>query len=127
MPYLIAAIALLCLLGLHLWWQRRYRELRDQSERAASELEARQQALFNSMPEGVLILDGDERILMANVSLQRLLKLTNNVHGQTVAEALRIEPLSDLVRRLRDEPSVIGCESSCPARRSVGFRSTPRG
>ena len=114
MPYLIAAIAFVCLIALHVWWRRKYQQLRDQDQRAASEREARQQALLNSMPEGVLILNENERIQMANVSLQRLLKLTDNVHGKSVEEALRVEALTDLVRRLREEPAVIGCEFELP-------------
>jgi two-component system, OmpR family, phosphate regulon sensor histidine kinase PhoR len=114
MPYLTTVIALLCLIALHLWWLRRFRKLRDQHDRAVQEREARQQALFDSMAEGVLIVDRNERIQLANSSLQRLFKLTMDVRGQTISEAYKIETLSELLKRLRDEPAVHGCEFELP-------------
>jgi two-component system, OmpR family, phosphate regulon sensor histidine kinase PhoR len=114
MPYLIAAIALICLTALHLWWRQRFRRLRAQHDRELTDREARQQALFDSMAEGVLILDRDERIKMANPSLHRLFKLATDVRGQTILEAFRIETLSELVKRLREEPAVHGCEFELP-------------
>jgi two-component system, OmpR family, phosphate regulon sensor histidine kinase PhoR len=114
MPYLIAVIALLAAVGLQVWWIRWFRKLHDQHNRALQEREARQQALFDSMAEGVLILGRDERIQMANTSLQRLFKLTTDVHGQSILEAFKIETLSELVKRLREEPAVHGCEFELP-------------
>ncbi len=109
MPYLIAFIALLCLTALHLRWRRRFHRLADAHQRDIADCEARQQALFNSMAEGVLILDSSERIQVANPSLQRLFNLNADVRGQTILEAFRIEPLSELVKRLR-----AGCKSTPP-------------
>jgi len=73
----LTILACLGLGGLHWWWKRRYDEVRErlveQTARSASlqeqqqialgQAEVQQQALFNSMVEGVLLLDGDDHPL----------------------------------------------------------------
>src|SRR4029078_11664436 len=93
MPWLIAALALLALAGLHLWWRRRYERFINETKRARTEIKPRQQALFNSMAEGVLVLDGSQRIQIANESLRKLFDISHAPRGPTVLEAIRIEPL----------------------------------
>src|SRR4051794_4313594 len=114
MPYLIAIIAVAALAGLHFWWQRRYDRLWDEQHRAAAEREERQQTLFNAMSEGVLILDSTDRIQLVNKSLQHLFALTGDLRGKTVLEAFRLELLADIVKRLRTEPAIYGCELELP-------------
>src|SRR6185436_2467170 len=82
--------------------------------RAAAEREERQQTLFNSMSEGVLILDASERIQLVNKSLQQLFALTGDLRGRTVLEAFRLELLAEIVKRLRTEAAVYGCELELP-------------
>ena len=114
MPWLIAALALLALVGLHLWWRRRYERLITETKSATTELESRQQALFNSMAEGVLVLDGSQRIQLANESLRKLFDVSRDPRGQTVLEAIRIEPLVELLKRLQTESVVRGFEVELP-------------
>jgi two-component system phosphate regulon sensor histidine kinase PhoR len=66
------------------------------------------------MAEGVLILDNSERIQLINQSLQKLFALNADVRGQTILEAFRIEFLSQIVKRLRAEPTLHGCELELP-------------
>jgi len=114
MSYLILVLAIAALGGLHLWWRRRYDRLWDETHRAAAEREERQQTLFNSMSEGVLILDTSGRIQLVNKSLQQLFALTGDLRGRTVLEAFRLELLAEVVKRLRTEPAVYGCELELP-------------
>src|SRR5438876_10259377 len=93
-PYLIIFILLGCLAALHLFWKGRLSQLgkklsvqQEEHGQIVAEKQAQQEALFNSMAEGVLVLDRSERIELINQSLQRLLAPTVDVKGQTVLEA----------------------------------------
>src|SRR5439155_21902138 len=70
--------------------------------------------LFDRMAEGVLILDGSDRIGLINDSLRRLFAVSADVRGQTVLEAFRLEALANVVKRLHQEPAVFGCELELP-------------
>ena len=75
-------------------------------ERLFARFQAQQSALFNSMVEGVLVLDRHGHILLINQSLQRLFNLRADVRGQTILEAFRLAELAALVRRVRKEGMV---------------------
>ncbi len=75
---------------------------------------AQQQALFNSMIEGVLLLDHDGRVQMFNQSLERLFGLGQDIRGKTIMEAFRLHELSTLVNRLQKEGTVLGNEIHLP-------------
>jgi two-component system, OmpR family, phosphate regulon sensor histidine kinase PhoR len=100
-----------CLLGvlvaLHVYWSRRLRSLKNDFQRATQSLEklsverqAQQQALFNSMVEGVLLLDAMGKIQLVNQSLERLFGLGSDVRGKTILEAFRLPELAEVVRKL---------------------------
>jgi two-component system phosphate regulon sensor histidine kinase PhoR len=124
----LTILACFGLVALHFWWRRRHdrvREtLREQIERNAAlheqqqvtmaQAQAQQQALFNSMVEGVLLLDGDERVLLVNQALEQLFGLTDDIRGRTVMEALRLHGLQELVLRVRAEGQVLGFELELP-------------
>ncbi len=128
MWYFITGILLLALLALHSWWQRRCAGLQlqlRQAQDATSALQkqhdlttgqkkAEQQALFNSMAEGVLVLDRTGRVQLVNKSLERLLGLTSDVRGLTMLEAFRLQELVELVKRLPLTPMVQGYEIELP-------------
>jgi two-component system, OmpR family, phosphate regulon sensor histidine kinase PhoR len=128
MWYVLLALAILALLALNFWWQRRaavWREnvseqareltmLRQRHEEVAVQKEAEQQALFNSMTEGVLVLDRAGRIQMINQSAQKLFHLTADVRGQSLLEAFRWQELAELVKRLPQERAVQGFELELP-------------
>jgi len=113
-PYAIAAIALLALVSLHLWWRRKYDRLIEAEARAKSERELQETMLFNSMAEGVLLLDESDRIALINDSLRRLFSVGTEVRGHTILEAFRLEALADVVKRLQQEPTIFGCELELP-------------
>jgi two-component system phosphate regulon sensor histidine kinase PhoR len=120
--------ALVALVLLDFWWheRRRRRErtrvaqeyraalLREQT-RVVAEAKARQQALFDSLVEGVLLLDGNGKVQLANRSLTRLLGLETSLRGQTLAEALRWPALSELAARLAAGRQVQDAEVEFPA------------
>jgi len=116
------------LIFVHLWWKRRYegtcvelREqkqqnaaLQDQQQHASAQAQAEQQASFNSMVEGVLLLDSQERVRLVNQALEQLFGLSGDMRGRTMMEALRLHELQELVNRVRAEGQVLGFELEPP-------------
>jgi two-component system phosphate regulon sensor histidine kinase PhoR len=78
-------------------------ELEDQAK-------AERQTLFNSMMEGVILLDRHGRIQLVNQSLERQFALYTDVRGQTLSEAFRRPELTLLLARLDKERKVLSCE-----------------
>src|SRR5436309_129339 len=124
----LSLLACLGLVGLHFWWKRRYDQARGKLEQQAEQnaslqeqqqstlahAEAQQQALFNSMVEGVLLLDANERVRLVNQALERLFGLTGDIRGRTMMEALRLHELQALVGRVRTEGQVLDFELALP-------------
>ena len=79
------------------------RELEDQAR-------AERQTLFNSMVEGVVLLDRAGRIQLVNQSLEKQFALSIDVRGQTLLEAFRRPELAQLLTRLGTERKVLSCE-----------------
>ena len=122
----LLTIALLLLLaslaGQQFYWRRRVgtmcqqcdrhsrslREFRDKYDTLAAQIQAQQHALFNSMVEGVLVLDRDGRIQLVNQSLEKLFRLPADVRGRTILEAFRLSDLDEVVRNLRIDSRVSG-------------------
>ena len=126
-------VAIAAAVALHLWWSRRhsaagraleerqraYAKLKEAHEQLTLQKQAEQQALFNSMTEGVLVLDSNGRIQLANESLRKLFRLSKDVRGQTIMEAFRLQELAEVIRRLEKERAVSGgCQ---PHRPSLGI------
>ena len=128
MWYLLTAILLGSLVAIHLWWKARWVRLRNASrqqqqilagqqkrhDQALAAKQAQQEALFNSMAEGVLVLDSSGRIDLINQSLRWLFALTTEVRGQTILEAFRLQELAALVEKLQREQLVRGLELELP-------------
>jgi two-component system phosphate regulon sensor histidine kinase PhoR len=118
--FLVAAI-----IALDFWWRRK---LRAQSRRQVAELEeyqhkhqqttidakAQQQVLFNSMLEGLLLLDRNRKIYLANRAFKNLFGLKIELRGKTVMEALRVHELAELVERAEAEKQVLDYELKLP-------------
>jgi two-component system phosphate regulon sensor histidine kinase PhoR len=129
--YLIITLLSAAMVTLHFWWRGRYERLQAQwrlekqsletaqKTRAQEivQIEAEQQALFNSMSEGVLILDRAGRVQLVNRSLQECFDLKTDVRGQTIMEAFRLRELAELTRRLPVERIVQGLEFELPGLR----------
>ena len=117
---LAACAALLCFQ--HLWLRRRHRaemeraarefaEAASQREQAVRvESQARLQTLFNSMIEGVLLLDTEGRVQFVNDSLRQGFGLAGNICGQTIMEAFRWHELAALAARLPKEKNICDAE-----------------
>ncbi len=128
MPYFLTAIVLAGAVALHCWWHRRYGYLhaemmkerrsleaaQKQLYQEAAQTEAEQEALFNSMSEGVLILDQTGHVQLVNRSLQEFFDLKAEVRGQTIMEAFRLQELAEVTRRLPQERIVQGHELELP-------------
>jgi two-component system phosphate regulon sensor histidine kinase PhoR len=82
---------------------QRLGELEDQAR-------AERQTLFNSMVEGVALLDRSGRIQLVNQSLEKQFMLTIDVRGQTLNEAFRRPELTQLLARLETERKVLSCD-----------------
>lgn len=123
-PYLIAgAMAIVA------WWFWRRSEaleraaaqaLRENAEARQSckaelaKTQAAQATVFNSMVEGLLILEADGRVRFANPTAVRLLSLPNPLPGRTLLEATRRHELQELFVRAQTEGKVTGFELFLP-------------
>ncbi len=125
MPWLLSIFLLAALIGLHLWWRRIFEQYRARTDRRLQELDAahqqatmqqkaQQDALFDSMVEGLLVLDEQGRIQVANRAFVQLFGLNNDRRSQTIMEALRSHELAGLVERLKTETLVIDHELQLP-------------
>lgn len=112
-------------MALHFWWRNRFvaahhsfntqlSELKSQQQQFTSQTLAEQQALFNSMIEGVLVLDSSDHIRIANQSVLALFEITGDIRGKTVMEALRLHEIVEVMRRLPDKKQVLGVEITLP-------------
>ena len=122
---IVTALAVAGLIGLHLWWRRRFASahqalrneleaLRGEQRRAELQIQAQQEPLFNSMVEGLLLLDETGRIQLANRAFASLFEVTADIRGRTLMEGLRIHELADLVNSLDSQTPALGCELKLP-------------
>jgi len=118
---LLTILALAALVVLHLWWRRRFAQLEEtslaqaekqneQNQAAAAQLRTQQEAVLNSMAEGLLLLDGSGRIQLANRAFADLFGVSQNLRSRSILEALRIHELAELVDLLGTEKRVVGYE-----------------
>ncbi|MCI0748589.1 MAG: ATP-binding protein [Verrucomicrobia subdivision 3 bacterium] len=126
--WLLLILALAAIVALNFWWARRLstlesaldaqtrtlEDLKHEHEQVTLQKQAEQQALFNSMTEGVLVLDAHGRIQLVNQSLQRLFRLNKDVRGQTIMEVFRLPDLAEVIRRLQKERVISGFELELP-------------
>jgi two-component system phosphate regulon sensor histidine kinase PhoR len=122
MPWpILTALSLAALAVLHLWWRGRYARarraalseveaLQDEQRRAALQNQTQQEVLFNSMVEGLLLLDERGRIQLANRAFASLFGVAVDIRGRTLMEALRLHELADLVKSLDSQKQVLGYE-----------------
>ena len=118
-------------LVLHFWWRRRYKQqkeanewlrrehdqLRKERDDVRKETISQQNALFDSMVEGVLLLDQKGRVLHANQAIRALFNLTpSNVEGKTIMESLRLHELEAMLQFLEHKSQVMGTEINIPDR-----------
>ena len=123
-PFL-TILALFSAVGLHFWWRNKFlgqqqqvhaemEDARRRQQQTTIEAQAQQQVLFNSMLEGLLLLDGKRRIYLANRAFKNLFGLKIELRGKTIMEALRLHELADLVERVETEGQVFDYELKLP-------------
>jgi two-component system phosphate regulon sensor histidine kinase PhoR len=118
-------IALGVLVAVHLRWRRRYGALESQrqaeietsqrrQQQTSVDAKAQQQVLFNSMIEGLLLLDRSQKIYLANRAFKNLFGLKIELRGKSILEALRLHELDELVQRVQAEGQVFDYEVKLP-------------
>ena len=88
--------------------------LREQLTRNAAEAGAQRETLFDSMVEGVLLLDETGRIQLVNRTFEHLFGVNHDVTGRTLLEAVRLKELHELVSRIKALGQVLGQELDLP-------------
>ncbi|MFZ0828139.1 MAG: ATP-binding protein [Verrucomicrobiia bacterium] len=110
---------------IHFRWRgkflRRQREVQAETEdlqrrqqQTTIDAKAQQQVLFNSMLEGLLLLDRNRRIYLANRAFKNLFGLKTELRGKTILEALRVHELAALVERVEGDGQVFDYELKLP-------------
>lgn len=123
-PYLIISL-LVVLAGWLLWQWLRVRSeaqrlavqatvLADRQRMAGQQARARQTAVFNSMVEGLVLLDGEGRIEISNRQFGRLFGAAGDLYGKTLIEAARVHEVAKLIEGLSVEQPVSGRELRLP-------------
>jgi len=118
---LLTLFAVTLAAGLHLWWRAKLRRVRSDSERAlhkfqqaqaqaSLQVQTQQEALFDSMAEGLLLLDEAGRVQLANRAFSRLFGVSSDIRSRTIIEALRLHELTELVDLLGTQKQVLGRE-----------------
>jgi len=119
-PTLIILL-LVSLFALHFWWRaklrREWEAWRSENARrsaleqsAAAEAVARQDALFDSMIEGVLVLDEAGRVQFANRAFAQMFATTGVLRGKALLEAVRLHEVAEIVERAGVEGRVVDHE-----------------
>lgn len=85
-------------------------ELQRRFEGRAVQIQTQQEALFNSMIEGLLLLDEAGRIQLANRAFNHLFGITTDVRGKTILEVLRQHELAEIVAKVAAQKQVLGYE-----------------
>jgi len=99
---------------LHFWWRSKFaraaqnsrlevEKLKQEHLHASSQAQTRQEVLFNSMTDGLLLLDERGRIQLANRAFNMLFGVGVDLRSRTVLEALRLHELAQLVNSLSAE------------------------
>jgi len=119
-PTLTALVVVAAIL-LQVWWSGKVRQLNAEAERALKKVrdeqaqlslqqQRQQEALFDSMAEGLLLLDEAGRVELANRAFHSLFGVTTDIRSRTIIEALRLHELSELLDDLGKQKQVVGRE-----------------
>jgi two-component system, OmpR family, phosphate regulon sensor histidine kinase PhoR len=123
-PFL-TILACAAAIGIHFFWRQKFlrRQRQTQAEMENSQrlqqqtvidARAQQQVLFNSMLEGLLLLDRNRKIYLANRAFKNLFGLKIELRGKTVMEVLRLHELAELIERVETEGQVFDHELKLP-------------
>jgi two-component system phosphate regulon sensor histidine kinase PhoR len=118
-------LSVAALVGSHFWWRRKFAALEGRrtaeietsqrrQQQTSVDAKAQQQVLFNSMIEGLLLLDRTQKIYLANRAFKNLFGLKVELRGKTILEALRLHELDELVQRVQAQGQVFDYEVKLP-------------
>ena len=121
MWFALTLMLTVALVGLHFRWRAIFNAQKNQrateietsqrrQQQTSLDVQAQQQVLFNSMLEGLLLLDRQRKITLANRAFQTLFGLKAELRGKTIMEALRSHELAALVERAEQEQQVFNYE-----------------
>jgi len=121
----LTILAIVALVAVHFWWRgkflRQQRQVQIEMEdfqrhqqQTTTDAKAQQQVLFNSMLEGLLLLDRNRRIYLANRAFKNLFGIKTELRGKTIMEALRVRELAELVERVEGAGQVFDYELKLP-------------
>ncbi len=122
---LLFILALIAVFAVHFCWRAKFNAQQGQraaemevfqrrQQQTAIDAKAQQQVLFNSMLEGLLLLDRNRKIYLANRAFKSLFGLKVELRGKTVLEALRVHELDDLVNQVEAKGQVLNYELKLP-------------
>lgn len=128
----LAAVIVAALIGLAYWIWQQLREAgptteetprtpprpntetphtpRDQNTLSAPLL----QAVLDALPEAVLLLDAEQRLMTVNTAARTMLGVTGPTTGRKLIEVLRWQELLDVIQQLRQDQSDISVEMRAP-------------
>jgi two-component system, OmpR family, phosphate regulon sensor histidine kinase PhoR len=123
--FFLFILALAGAVTLHFAWRQKFlrqqrqihaemEDARRRQQQTTVDAQAQQQILFNSMLEGLLLLDRNRKIYLANRAFKNLFGLKIELRGKTVMEALRVHELAELVERAETEKQVLDYELKLP-------------
>jgi two-component system phosphate regulon sensor histidine kinase PhoR len=121
LPILIIIVALIAFAALNFYWRKKYslaiessrgeiKSLQQEHQRQSAQIQTQQAALFDSMAEGLLLLDANGKIQLANRAFAELFGVTTEVRGKTVLEVLRQHEINELLHRVTTEKQVLDYE-----------------
>ncbi len=122
---ILTVILVLAVAVLHWRWRAVLKQLRAKSsseieelrktwKQEALQIQTQQEALFDSMAEGLLVLDEADRIQIANRAFANLFGVPADLTKRTVMEAVRLHELAEVVQLLGTEKQVLGLELRLP-------------
>lgn len=123
-PTLIIVLSIALMVS-QLWWWAKLRRVRDRcrlelaardqyAHTTTSDLLARQEALFDSMIEGVLVLDDAGLIQLANRAFAAMFSTTGILRGKSFTETVRVPEIQTIIERTGVEGRVIDHELRLP-------------
>src|SRR5580658_1365125 len=122
---ILALLAIVAAVGIYFFWRRKFTRLQRQmkveledfqrhQQQTTIDAKAQQQVLFNSMLEGLLLLDRSRKIYLANRAFKNLFGIKAELRGKTVMEVLRLHELAELVERAESDKQVFDYELKVP-------------
>jgi two-component system phosphate regulon sensor histidine kinase PhoR len=118
---ILTILAFVLLTVVHFRWRQKFSraqlaaslelsQLSARHQQQESQIKTQQAALFDSMIEGLLLIDESGRIQLANRAFTALFGVATDVRGKTILEVLRQHELAGLLERVAAEKQVLAYE-----------------